>query len=177
MRKKMMTPNFSQTVSFIKDAHSGVNDAGGVPYWKHPYAVAMLLHEIFERVTEDEMIAALLHDVIEDTDYTAENLLDMGYSEEIVATVVTLSTDVPENKSMPYVEKIAELIETGNIGAMMIKYADNVHNSLSSRLVVFPWENAERKTKKYNASKELLVDAMENFGIEVNTDARSYHVS
>ena len=31
--------------------------------------------------------------------------------------------------------------------------------------------------KKYNAAKELLVDAMENFGIEVNTDARSYHVS
>ena len=56
-----------KTIEFIRRAHAGQVDKGGQPYHLHPMAVAELLPPESD---EDEYLAALLHDVLEDTDVT-----------------------------------------------------------------------------------------------------------
>src|SRR5437588_8265485 len=55
-----------------KKAHTGVLRRSGEPYIQHPLEVALLLADM--RIDADGIVAALLHDVVEDTDYTLEEL-------------------------------------------------------------------------------------------------------
>ena len=60
-------------------AHKDKTDKGGAPYVYHPFHVAEQMK------TEDEVIVALLHDVVEDTDMTFEDLRAEGFSEEVLS--------------------------------------------------------------------------------------------
>ena len=74
-----MSPSFEDTVRFIQKAHEGQTDKQGEEYWKHPVQVAATVASLFNG-NEDEKLAALLHDVTEDTDYTLQDLGEMGFS-------------------------------------------------------------------------------------------------
>ncbi len=63
------------------DAHEGQVDKAGRPYILHPIRVMMRTH------TETAMLAALLHDVVEDSDWTLERLRAEGFPENVVAAV------------------------------------------------------------------------------------------
>lgn len=65
-------------------AHEGQKDKGGFPYIHHPIYVAVGMQN------EIEAAVALLHDVIEDSNFTAEQLLDAGISRIVVETVQIL---------------------------------------------------------------------------------------
>lgn len=69
--------SFEDTIRFIQQAHEGQTDRSGQPYWKHPVHVASIVASMFNG-TEEEQIAALLHDVIEDTPITAVDLRVRG---------------------------------------------------------------------------------------------------
>ena len=71
--------------SLALDKHHGQVDKGGAPYIIHPLRVMCAMQ------TETEQIVAVLHDVVEDTDVTLDDLRRMGYSEEIVEAVDHLS--------------------------------------------------------------------------------------
>jgi hypothetical protein len=73
-----------KTIEFIKRAHAGQVDKAGQPYHLHPMAVAELLPPDSD---EDEYLAALLHDVLEDTEITETDLCDLGYSEKTIGIV------------------------------------------------------------------------------------------
>ena len=63
------------------DAHKDQIDKSGMPYVFHPFHLA-------EQMTdENTTIVALLHDVIEDTDYTLEDLRKMGFNEQIISAI------------------------------------------------------------------------------------------
>jgi (p)ppGpp synthase/HD superfamily hydrolase len=61
--KKMAKPSIDDTINFIKIAHAGQFDKGGVEYWKHPVSV---MYRLGPDASEDCKLVALLHDVIED---------------------------------------------------------------------------------------------------------------
>lgn len=65
--------------------HQGQRDKMGVSYFLHPMRVAMRCESVYEK------IVALLHDTIEDTDITADYLLDEGFPEWIVAAIISLT--------------------------------------------------------------------------------------
>ena len=72
-------------ISLATEAHNGQKDKNGAPYILHPLRV-------MARVQSDtEKIAAVLHDTIEDTDYTIEKLREKGYSEQVLETVDCLT--------------------------------------------------------------------------------------
>lgn len=79
------------------NAHQGQRDKVGQPYFQHPMRVAMACN------TSQEKIVALLHDVLEDTSTTPEDLLNMGFPEEIVDAVLSVTKIAGE----PYVEFVA----------------------------------------------------------------------
>ena len=105
------------------DAHYGQTDRGGTPYICHP------LHVADEMRDETTTVIALLHDVLEDTELTREDLEKEGIPEDIISSVELLSRD----KSAPYSEYIDKILSSGNRNAVLVKHADLLHNTDESR--------------------------------------------
>jgi (p)ppGpp synthase/HD superfamily hydrolase len=78
-------PTLEDTLQLALRAHAGQKDKYGQPYILHPLRVMARMD------TEAEQTVALLHDVVEDSDYTLDNLREQGYSEDIVVAVDALS--------------------------------------------------------------------------------------
>ena len=124
-------------------AHHGQTDKAGVPYVFHPFHLA-------EQMTdEDSAVAALLHDVAEDTEYTLEDLAAMGFSARVLEALRLLTHD----PSVPYLEYVASL--KGNPIARAVKLADLAHNSDPTRLPP-ALRNPERE-ERYRRAMELLL--------------------
>lgn len=104
------------------DAHDGQKDKGGHPYVLHPIRVAGKVKG------QDEQVVALLHDVVEDTDWTLDGLREAGFSEEIVAAVDAISRREGESRRA-YLARC----KTDPI-ARVVKMADLEHNMDLSRL-------------------------------------------
>jgi (p)ppGpp synthase/HD superfamily hydrolase len=73
-----MKPTLEDAIRLAVAAHEGQRDKVGQPYILHPLRV------MFRLTTEAERIVGVLHDVLEDTPYSPDDLRKMGYSEEIL---------------------------------------------------------------------------------------------
>jgi len=72
-------------IQIAAEAHAGQQDKAGKPYILHPIRVMLSVS------TTDEQIAAILHDTVEDTDVTYEQLSAAGFSAEIISAVKALT--------------------------------------------------------------------------------------
>ena len=137
------TPNTKKAMRLCYEAHQGQTDKSGIPYVFHPIHVA-------EQMTDEPTtIVALLHDVVEDTHYTLQDLADMGFDREVLDALALMT----HRKDVPYLEYVAKLRE--NPIARAVKLADLRHNSDLSRLETVD-ENAKRRLAKYKAAIGLL---------------------
>ena len=127
------------------EAHKNQVDKGNLPYVFHPFHLAEQMD------SEIATVCALLHDVIEDTDYTFEDLLNMGFPQEVI-NVLTLLTHDENVPYMDYVKKIAT-----NPVAKQVKLADLRHNSDVSRLKPED-EWAIARFEKYQRAIEFLTN-------------------
>ena len=125
------------------EAHKEQADQSGMPYVFHPFHVAEQMKD------EDSTVVALLHDVVEDTDYTLEDLGRMGFNHDVLEAIALL-THAPE---VPYVEYLKK-IKTNRL-AKTVKLADIDHNSDQTRLDPGD-ERAEYWEKKYKLAREIL---------------------
>ena len=116
------TPTTKMAMKLCFQAHKDQTDKSGIPYVFHPIHLAEQMKD------EDTTVVALLHDVVEDTHYTIDNLAAMGFNDRILDAIqlMTHDDDVPY---MDYVEKIKE-----NPIAKAVKLADLAHNSDITRL-------------------------------------------
>lgn len=126
-----------------KNAHAGQIDKAGVDYIKHPEAVASFVN------TAEEKATAYLHDVLEDTDITANDLLSAGISHNIVEAVQVLTKE----KYTPYFEYLSKVKE--NSLARTVKLADLKHNSDRSRLARITDKDLKR-LEKYRKAIQFL---------------------
>ena len=116
------TPLTKKAMKLCFEAHKDQVDKCGMPYVFHPYHLA-------EQMTdEDTITAALLHDVVEDTDYTLEDLEKLGFSPQVLEAVALLT----HADDVPYLEYVAKLKH--NPIAKAVKLADLDHNSDMTRL-------------------------------------------
>ncbi|CAL9367419.1 HD domain-containing protein [Streptomyces sp. enrichment culture] len=142
--------------AFAAAAHAGQVDKIGVPYIEHVRAVAAGLAAF-----GDEMVmAGLLHDVIEDTDWTAARLLALGVPLRVVGTV----KDVTNQPGVPYEDKIRRIIRSSD--ATLVKIADNAHNSRPDRAAQLPEEKRARLAAKYRAARDVLWAAADDRDID-----------
>ena len=130
-------------LAIAKKAHAGQVDKAGVDYIQHPLYVASQIK------TEQEKAVALLHDVLEDSDITAADLLAYGLSNEVVTAVQTL-TKKKGQSYQDYLEKVKS-----NDLARVVKLADLKHNSDLSRLKTVSNTDYERVKKYKNAIRYL----------------------
>ncbi|MBR5272187.1 MAG: HD domain-containing protein [Clostridia bacterium] len=137
------TPNTKKALKLCFEAHKDQLDKSGIPYVFHPFHLA-------EQMTdEDTTIVALLHDVVEDTDYTFDDLAKMGFSESVIEALSLMT----HGDDVPYMEYVAKL--KNNPIAKTVKLADLAHNSDVTRLDVVD-EKALKRREKYAAAIRLL---------------------
>ena len=130
--------------SIAIQAHEGQLDKAGKPYIEHPRTVA-------DEVEGDTAKAvAWLHDVVEDSSMTFEDLKAEGIAPEIINHVRLLTHD----KSVPYLDYIAAI--KGDPVAREVKLVDLRHNSDLSRLNTITDKDRERLAK-YQQALELLL--------------------
>ena len=130
-------------LAIAKKAHAGQVDKAGIDYIQHPLYVASQVK------TEQEKAVALLHDVIEDSDVTVDDLLVSGLSNEVVTAVQILTKKKGQNYQ-EYLEKV----KSNNL-ARVVKLADLKHNSDLSRLKTVSNTDYERVKKYKNAIRYL----------------------
>jgi (p)ppGpp synthase/HD superfamily hydrolase len=144
------TPQTKKAMELAYQYHHGQRDKGGAPYVFHPFHLAEQMD------TETEVTAALLHDVVEDTPCTFEDLRRAGISEEVLEVLDLLT----HPKGMPYLQYIERLLP--NATARKIKLADMQHNSDFTRLPEEDGEKARYFAEKYAPALRLLQRAEEN---------------
>lgn len=112
------------------DAHDGQMRSSGDPYITHPVAVASILADM--RLDHETLIAALLHDVIEDTHYSKEDLVkEFGQTVgELVEGVSKLEKIKFSNKQEAQAENFRKMMMAmvQDIRVILIKLADRTHN-------------------------------------------------
>lgn len=125
------------------NAHKNQVDKSGVPYIYHPIHVAEQMD------TEEECVVALLHDVVEDTDVTFEQL-ESEFPSEII-DILKLLTKTKDIDYYEYINKIKE-----NAVARKAKIADIKHNLDRSRLDVITDKDIKRE-EKYKKALSILM--------------------
>lgn len=143
-------------------AHAGQLDRDGYPVILHPLTVGLMGH------TDEEKIAGFLHDVVEDSDITFDDLLKEGIPTGIVNAVRLLTHE----KGTDYFDYVQRIIDSGNPIALQVKYNDLQHNY--SRGKAYPELQAKHgkalemvKAAIEECSKVDLYNAPSNPEIEV----------
>lgn len=139
------TPMTKKAMKLCFEAHKDQVDKSGLPYVFHPIHLAEQMSD------ECSTIVALLHDVVEDTDYTFDDLIESGFDDEVIEAL-KLMTHVDDVPYMEYVAKIKD-----NPIARKVKLADLRHNSDLSRLDVVD-EKALQRKEKYMQAIDYLND-------------------
>lgn len=124
------------------EAHKDQVDKAGLPYFLHPIFVALNME------TVEQKTVALLHDVVEDTDITLEDLRKEGFPDEIIEAVDAIT------KTEDDYEKYIQRVKT-NALATAVKIADLKHNSDLSRLKTVTEKDLKR-LEKYKKALEYL---------------------
>jgi hypothetical protein len=129
-----------------KRAHEGQTDKAGQPYILHPLAVSQSLAEHGEQA----QIAGMLHDVIEDTDVTADDLLTAGVEPYTVEAVLAVSRRDGEVYA-DFVRRAA----SHPLGRL-VKRADIGHNANPERLAALEPKQAESLARRYRKALAIL---------------------
>ncbi|HSM56658.1 MAG TPA: HD domain-containing protein [Candidatus Sulfomarinibacteraceae bacterium] len=133
-----------KAISLALRAHRGQVDRCGQPYILHP------LHLMLQMDTDAERMAAVLHDVVEDTDVTLADLEEEGFPQEVLQAVRLLTHDRPDNPYEAYVRALKE-----NPIARKVKLADLQHNMDLRRLDRVEQKDMER-LQRYRQAWETL---------------------
>jgi len=108
-----------KAIKIAYEAHKDQVDKVGLPYIYHP------IHLAEQMGFEEGTIVALLHDVVEDTSWTFEELGHQGFSDEVIQTLKLLTHE----KATEYMEYIWKIALSSNRCAQKVKLADLQHNS------------------------------------------------
>ena len=125
------------------DTHKDQVDKSGMPYVFHPFHLAEQMDD------EISTVCALLHDVVEDSETTLDDLSNMGFPKEVIE-VLSLLTHADDVPYMDYVREIKK-----NTIATKVKIADLKHNSDSTRVECADERMLER-WKKYAEAIRIL---------------------
>ena len=114
-----------EAIEYIKNKHSGQTRKQGTPYYLHPIEVANILKN--KGFSKKYQLVGLFHDLLEDTDTTYEDIVNLTNVE--IADAVKLLTKEPGYNMSDYINRISN-----NDLAKMVKLADRLHNLSETHL-------------------------------------------
>ncbi|MBF0152246.1 MAG: HD domain-containing protein [Magnetococcales bacterium] len=140
-----MTNFLELAIAVAVQAHQGQTDKAGQPYILHPLRLMLKLS------SEEERIVAMLHDVVEDTSVTLDDLRKQGFSEEVLAAVDHM-THRPEVSYETYIKRLGS-----NTLARRVKLADLKDNMNLRRLPVEPLPKDWERMARYRRAWDYLL--------------------
>ena len=148
--------NLEKTKVFVAKYFKDKVDKGNNPYMEHLEYVSS------HGRNETEKIIGLLHDTLEDTKVTIEELKEMGYSSFILETLKLLT----RNKAYSYDEYIDQIINSHNESALYIKKIDLEHNMDFTRCPNLDETTREKLQKKYTQNYSKICAALKKVSKE-----------
>ena len=133
-----------------------------IPYINHPLKVSKLLSDCGE-TDEDLLIAALLHDIIEDTDATADEI-----TKEFGKTVCDIVLEVTDDKELPYAirkELQVKFAPTLSLNAKKLKIADKICNIRD--IISYPLDWSTERKLTYLEWAQLVIKGCEGVNEEL----------
>jgi GTP pyrophosphokinase len=146
-----------------KSSHGNQKRHSGDPYFSHPLAVAEILADL--KLDQESVITGLLHDVVEDTEVTLDEI-EAEFGEEI-AKLVDGVTKLGKIESIPSNERVAEnfrklaLAMSEDIRVLLVKLADRVHNMRT----LFYVPSREKKVRKAQESLDIYAPLAGRLGL------------
>ncbi len=141
----------TKAFNFARQAHKGVRRLSGEPYIMHPIAVAQIACEEVG-LGSTSICAALLHDVVEDTDYTTEDIENIFGAKiaQIVDGLTKISGGIFGDQASAQAENFKKLLLTmsDDIRVILIKICDRLHNMRTL--------DSQPANKKYKIAGETL---------------------
>ena len=153
----------NKAIKIATKAHKDQVDKAGAPCIDHPLRVMSKME------TEEEMIVAVLHDVLEDTDVTVNDLRQEGFSEEVITALESVTKTDPEESYSQFIKRAAS--NSIGIKVKRIDLEDNMDLSRISKVT-------ERDIKRVEKYKEALqvVDNIETASYIVYVDDNSHYM-
>lgn len=136
--------NLEKAIQIAVEAHAGTKDKGGEAYILHPISVMMRVE------TEEEKIVAILHDVVEDTDWTFDALRKEGFSETVIEALETVTKYSEEEDYDDFIQRSLK----NDIGRK-VKIADLRENLDVTRIGELYPKDIERINKYKRALQTL----------------------
>lgn len=142
----------------VKKYFTGMVDKGGHPYIEHLYNVAnkskKIAHELgYNQFKVNQIyIVGWLHDILEDTSCTKQELIDIGCDEEIIEAILAITRNPEEEKYFDFIKRVKK-----NPIARLVKIADLENNMDITRLNKFG-EYEKNRLMKYWYSRKYLND-------------------
>tara|TARA_B110001452_G_C14934411_1_gene326766 strand:- start:10 stop:429 length:420 start_codon:yes stop_codon:yes gene_type:complete len=136
--------NLEKAIQIAVEAHAGTKDKGGKAYILHPISVMMRVE------TEEEKIVAILHDVVEDTDWTFDALRKEGFSETVIEALETVTKYSEEENYDDFIQRSLK----NDIGRK-VKIADLRENLDVTRIGELYPKDIERINKYKRALQTL----------------------
>lgn len=183
MDHTMATPSIEDTITFIQAAHGKQEYKPGMPYWQHPVAV---MNRLPKDATHEEKLAALLHDVMEDTPFSRADLEKMGYPKRTLDIAQAVTSHKPpqmmdDNAFVAWYRGTIRALVDGtkrigtmeqdkpellsfdpltHRGALRVKLADNQENRNPASLLLETPESRAWFCRKYAGVAQMLQDGL-----------------
>lgn len=137
-------PTIERAIEIAATAHAGQCDKAGQPYIFHPLRVMLRVDGAHEQM------AAVLHDVVEDTSVTLDNLAQEGFPSEVLRAIAALTKLPGETRLEAAARAAADPV------ARKVKLADNAENMDLSR-IPNPTDKDYARCREYEEVRELLL--------------------
>lgn len=141
---------YSKAEIIVNRIFKDIKDKGNNPYLEHLYYVSNNLDDL------NMKIVGLLHDLIEDTEITEENLKEVGFTNEIIEAILLVT-----KKEETYEEFINKIIKSNNKIALYVKKVDLESNMDLSRIKEPTNEDFDRLNKKYKPQYKKIIKKLE----------------
>ena len=139
-------PTIERAIEIAATAHAGQRDKAGQPYIFHPLRVMLRVYGAHEQM------AAVLHDVVEDTSVTLDNLAQEGFPSEVLRAIAALTKLPGETRLEAAARAAADPV------ARKVKLADNAENMNLSR-IPNPTDKDYARCREYEEVRALLLAA------------------
>lgn len=162
-RKKEMNlveqfPELQKVIEFAMKAHGEQKRIHGGPYWLHPIAVAEIITNRFDITDITVIVAAICHDILEDTKVSYSELVN-NFGQEAASIVVELTKpqrDLFDSRSkIERANDIYSKLAKSSEQARIIKVADRIHNIQEMKFTSLDFQ------EKYIKDTELLIDYLD----------------
>lgn len=138
---------YSRAEIIVKKLFQGKVDKGGHPYLEHLYYVGNHLEDV------DMKTVGILHDLLEDTIITKQDLKEMGFSNRIIEAISIIT----KGENEPYNDYIDKILESNNIIAINVKAIDMRHNLDITRIKNPTEKDLIRIETKYKPNYERII--------------------